>query len=110
MKVTPLNINIIAINPQVKRIFWCLVWDTNNNLESSYYSLGNMEITQNFLTGPLFVISYLYDRAQVLASMGGGLSTYQQVQSDSLSKRNTEGITYMRELARLMNHTLTNVS
>lgn len=60
--------------------------------------------------GPLFVISYLYDRAQVLTSMGGGFSAYQQVQHDSLSKRNTEGITYMRELARLMNHTLTNVS
>lgn len=56
------------------------------------------------------MITYLYDRAQLLASMGGGLSTYHQVQKDNYAKRNTENINYMRELARFMNHTLANVS
>lgn len=64
----------------------------------------------NRIVGSLFVIAYLYDRAQVHASMGGGLSMYQQVQQDSYSKRKTQSITFMRELARLMNHTLSNVS
>ena len=60
--------------------------------------------------GPLFVISYLYDQAQVMTSMGAAFSSYQPVQQDSSSERTTDGKTYMRELARLMNHTLTNVS
>ena len=62
------------------------------------------------LAGTLFVISYLYDQAQVMTSMGAAFSSYQPVQQDSSSERTTDGKTYMRELARLMNHTLTNVS
>ncbi|KAF6031931.1 NOTUM [Bugula neritina] len=63
-----------------------------------------------FIKTPLFVIAYLYDRAQILASMGGGLGVYQQVQQDSYTKHNTKGINYMRDLAKLMNNTLSNVS
>jgi len=62
------------------------------------------------ILAPLFVIAYLYDRAQILASMGGGLGVYQQVQQDSYTKHNTKGINYMRDLAKLMNNTLSNVS
>ncbi|XP_067951543.1 palmitoleoyl-protein carboxylesterase NOTUM-like isoform X2 [Watersipora subatra] len=62
-----------------------------------------------YIKSPLFVITYLYDEAQVVASMGG-FSGYQQAQQDTHAKRNTQSATYMRELARLMNHTLSNVS
>lgn len=62
------------------------------------------------VSAPLFVIAYLYDSAQVFASMGGGVSMYRQVQQETYAKRNSERITFMRELARLMNHTLSNVS